>query len=127
MKYLYLGLGPATGRRIYTLLLIGIASMLYSPLIYAVTIYYAYFMAWDITSTNDVKLKTLKSFMAIYGFLLGTSLIFLFKPEVVTAMLSLNMFMLYWVKLFITYEASVILFLYIHHFGLNPKKISPKP
>ncbi|MBI2064391.1 MAG: hypothetical protein HYT66_01630 [Candidatus Yanofskybacteria bacterium] len=130
MKYLRLGLDVPTSCRIGVLILLGIASWLYPPLIYAVVIYYAYFMAWDITSTKSLKIKALKSFMAFYGYILGTSIVLLIFPsaiKVFTDPLAHDLMFKFIIKIFIVYESAVLLFLYIHHCGLHPEFKNTKP
>ena len=130
MKYLRLGLDIPTSRRIGVLILLGIVSWPYPPLFYSMVIYYAYFMAWDITSTKSLKIKALKSFMAFYGYILGASVSLWIFPNMIetfTDPLMHDLMFKFMIKVFIVYESSVLIFLYIHHRGLHPefKKTQP--
>jgi len=81
-------------------------------------VYYAYFRAWDITLTKELRLKIAKSSAELCGLLIGSSIVILIKPEI----LNLDpIFSRFLIKVLVVYLSSVWLFLYIHHFGLHPK------
>ena len=123
MKFLRFGLDAPTGKRIWILILIGSISLIYPPAIYAMIIYYAYFRTWDITSTKSLKIKFLKSFMELCGGILGALIVLSIKPEMINLLLDPILYSVFFkmlIKLFIVYQTSVLLFLYIHHFGLHP-------
>ena len=124
MKYLRLGLDVPISKRILILVLIGLISIVYFPMSYAMFVYYAYFRAWDITSTTDLKLKVAKSLMEFAGIMLGLSIIFTIAPETMNIFLDSRMIKIL-VQYLVVYQASVTLFLYIHHFGLHPRKLNP--
>lgn len=122
MRFLRFGLDVPTSKRIWILILIGLISFVYFPMSYAMFVYYAYFRAWDITSTTDLKLKFTKSLMEFTGLMLGLSIIFTIMPETINMLLDSRMAKIL-IQYLIVYQSSVIFFLYIHHFGLHPRKL----
>ncbi len=124
MRFLRFGLDVPTGRRIWILILIGLISLVYFPMSYAMFVYYAYFRAWDITSTTNLRLKVVKSLMEFAGMMLGLSIIFTIMPETMGILLNSKMTKIL-IQYLIVYQSSVTLFLYIHHFGLHPRAPNP--
>ncbi len=120
MKFLCFGLDTSTAKRIWILWAIGLFGIVYLPMIYAMTIFYAYFRVWDITSTTDLRLKIQKASAELFGLGLG-SVIAMIIIGPVSDPAAIQFFAKFIIKICIVYETAVLLFVYVHHFGFHSK------